>query len=113
MAEINTDLFDYAAAREAAEQGMSQAADNNASLLAFAKEKARELGRRKGRVTADDVQRALAENPGKPISIHALGNAAGSLFRNKKEWRFTGDYVPSERVSSRGRMLRVWQYIGN
>lgn len=107
------DLFDAMAAAEAAEQGMMQAADNKGTLLAFAKEKAREIGRRRGEVTADDVQRALAENPGKPISIHALGNAAGSLFKSRREWRFTGRLVKSERVSSHGRLIRVWKYIGS
>lgn len=107
------DLFDAIAAREAAEAGMEQAADNKESLLKFAKEKAREIGRRQGRVTADDVQKALAENKPRPISIHALGNAAGSLFKSRSEWKFTGDLIKSERVSSHGRLIRVWQYIGD
>jgi len=107
-------LFDAMAAAELAEQGMMVAADNKESLLKFAREKAREIGRRKGRVTADDVQRALAENPGKPISIHALGNAAGSLFKDRSLWKWDGvSVVKSERVSSHGRLIRVWQYIGN
>lgn len=103
-------LFDAIAAREAAEAGMAQAADRKASLLAFAKKKAIELGRRHTFVTADDVQAALVAEG---ISQHALGNAAGSVFRDKKLWIYTGKTVPSERVSSRGRLIRVWMYIGN
>lgn len=76
-------LFDAIAAREAAESGMQKAADNKASLLAFAKSVAERLGRAKGTVTADDVQHELkaAHN----ISEHALGNAAGSLFKDRKK----------------------------
>lgn len=103
-------LFDAAAAREAAEQGIAQAAENRASLLEFAKKKAIELGRRNQFVTADDVQAALVDNK---ISDRALGNAAGSVFKNKKLWLFTGRTVQSERVSSHGRLIRVWQYIGS
>lgn len=106
------DLFDYAAAREAGETGMAISAANKESLLEHAKGVAVEIGRRQTFVTADDVQFALATQV-PPISEEALGNAAGSLFKNKKLWRFDDRYVPCQRESSHGRMLRVWRYIGN
>lgn len=110
MSETSFPLLDAIAAREAAEQGIAQAAENKSSLLEFAKKKAIELGRNNTFVTADDVQLALVAEG---ISDRALGNAAGSVFRNKKLWRFTGRTVSSERVSSHGRLIRVWQYIGS
>ena len=110
MSEAQATIFDAIAAREAAEQGIAQAADNKKSLLEFAKKKAIELGRRNAFVTADDVQLALVANG---ISDRALGNAAGGVFKNKKLWTNTGRTVSSERVSSHGRLIRVWQYIGN
>jgi hypothetical protein len=102
-------LFDAAAARVAAEQGMARAAENKKSLLKFAREVAVELGQRTGLVTADDVQHELGQ---RGISEHALGNAAGSLFRDKTKWIWTGRLVSSERVCSHGNLLRVWQYVG-
>lgn len=108
--EISGPLFDAIAAREAAEAGMAQAADRKASLLAFAKKKAIELGRRHTFVTADDVQAALVAEG---ISQHALGNAAGSLFKDKTRWIYADRTVESQRVSSHGRQIRVWQYIGS
>ncbi|MBV9217683.1 MAG: hypothetical protein JO053_16055 [Acidobacteria bacterium] len=105
-------LFDIIEARERAQEGMEQAAERKASLLRFAQRKAEELGRRMRFVTADDVQRALVENPDRSISEHALGNAAGSLFKDKSKWRWTGETRPSERVSAHGRLIRVWEWIG-
>jgi hypothetical protein len=103
-------IFDQIKAREAAERGMQQAADNKASLLEFARGVAREIGRERGLCTADDVQRRLVSRHG--ISEHALGNAAGSLFKGK-EWHFDGkSFIKSERVASHGRYIRVWRYVG-
>lgn len=101
-------LFDAIAAREAAEKGIGRAAENKASLLKFARGLAVGLGVKNGRVTADDVQRAMVD---RGISERALGNAAGALFRGPR-WRFTGETVKSVRVHSHGRLIRVWQYTG-
>jgi hypothetical protein len=109
MSEGAFPLLDAIAAREAAEQGIAQAADNKKSLLEFAKKKAIELGREHWCVTADDVQLALVAAG---IDQHALGNAAGSVFKDKTLWRYANRVVKSERVSSHGRLIRVWQYIG-
>ncbi len=108
--EIQPNIFDEIAAREAAEKGIAKAAKRDPALLELAKQKAIELGRRHTFVTADDVQRELiAAGYGE----HDLGNAAGSLFKNKKHWVYADRTVESKRVSSHGRLIRVWQYIGN
>jgi hypothetical protein len=101
-------IFDAIAAREAAEAGMEIAAKNNRPLLIIARQLAVEIGRRKGRVTADDVQAALIDR-GYPES--SLGNAAGSVFRGG-QWRWNGETVKSERVASHGRLIRVWTFVG-
>lgn len=113
MHDSGLPLFDAAAARERAEQGIAVAGANKASLLELAKRLAVEIGRRQRFVTADDVAFALATRPERPISEEALGSAAGGLFKNRKDWWFTGRYVASQRENSHGRMLRVWEYVGN
>jgi len=106
-----TPLFDAMAAREAAQVGMAQAAGNKASLLEFAKKVACEIGRRKRFVSADDVQMELITVH--KISEHALGNAAGSIFKGN-EWKWDGSsMVKSIRVSAHGRYIKVWKYVGN
>ena len=101
-------IFDAIEARAAAERGMQQAADNKASLLEFAKGIARTLGMKRPFVTADDVQRELAETH--KISDRALGNAAGSLFKGD-DWECIGT-TTSQRVSAHGRLIRKWRYVG-
>lgn len=101
-------LFDAVASQQAKSAGMAQAADNKKSLLKLAREIAVELGRTKRDVTADDVQLALVR---RGISIRALGNAAGSIFRGK-EWTWTGRMVKSSRVHAHANLLRVWRYRG-
>jgi hypothetical protein len=102
-------IFDAIAANEAAAAGMDLAATNNRPLLEVARRLACELGRTKKFVTADDVQRLLIDR-GYPES--SLGNAAGSVFRGG-QWKWNGDTVKSTRVASHGRLIRVWEYVGN
>jgi hypothetical protein len=104
-----TTIFDAIAAHEAAEAGIDLAAENNRPLLGLARRLAAELGRRQRFVTADDVQRALVE---RNLPESSLGNAAGSVFRGAK-WKWDGVSVrKSERVASHGRLIRVWEYVG-
>lgn len=100
-------LFDAAASAQAKEAGMLQAATNKASLLEHARGRARAIARSRANreVTADDVARALEADG---ISVFALGNAAGSLFRGA-EWEWTGRWQPSERVHAHRNPLRVWR----
>lgn len=103
-------LFDGAASAEAKRAGMAQAAEHKGSLLAYARQLAREIAcsRPSREVTADDVQAALADAG---VSVHALGNAAGSLFAEGC-WQFTGRWEMSRRVHAHRNPLRVWRYTG-
>lgn len=109
MLEQST-IFDAIAANAAKERGIEIASGNKRHELRFAQSVAREIGRRQGTVTADDVIRELIEVHG--WKEGQLGNAAGGMFRGSC-WKFTGDMAACERVSSHGRMLRVWRYVGD
>jgi hypothetical protein len=98
-------LFDRAASIAAKDEGINRAADNKASLLAFARKQAIEVAREKGEITMDDVAKRLVE---KGVSVFALGNAAGSLFKGK-QWQWTGRYRKSERVHAHSNPLKVWR----
>jgi len=56
--------------------------------------------------TADDAQKWLIDHG---YSSDYLGNAAGSLFTDKDTWEFTGQWLPSQRVSNHGHKNRVWR----
>lgn len=98
-------LFDLAAGNEAKDAGMQQAAENKKSLLAHARKLAVKVAEQKGEISADDVAQALHDEG---ISVFALGNAMGSLFKGGQfEW--TGRFTKSERVHSHGNLLRIWR----
>lgn len=104
-------IFDAIAANEAADRGIARAAKHNTTVLEAAKQKAIEIGRLKGEVTADDVQAALMEAGWREED---LGNAAGAVFRNPKIWLWDDNRtVKSTRVKRHGALIRVWKYIGN
>jgi hypothetical protein len=102
-------IFDAIATNSAKERGISVASEGKQHELRFAQDVAREIGRRQGRVTADDVIRELIEVHG--WQEGQLGNAAGGIFRGSS-WTFTGETVKSQRVSSHGRLIRVWRFNG-
>jgi hypothetical protein len=101
-------LFDLFQAEIAADRGIAQAAVNKSTSLEAAKAIAVELGQRQTFVTADDVIRVYSRR----FPLEPLGNAAGGIFRDKRHWRFAERYEQCERVTSHGRMLRVWEFIG-
>lgn len=102
-------LFDLFAAELAADAGIAQSAVNKNVRLEDAKAIAVELGRERIFITADDVIRVYSRRfPREP-----LGNAAGSIFRDKRHWKFTGRTQACERVSGHGRLIRVWEFVGN
>jgi len=107
MPQTSATLFDLAESKTAKVAGMSQAEANKASLLRFARAGLVKIaqGRLDGEVTADDAQRFLFDNG---ISVHALGNAAGSLFRGK-QWEWTGRYAKSSRAHAHANELKVWR----
>tara|TARA_R110000824_G_scaffold245130_2_gene434136 strand:- start:535 stop:984 length:450 start_codon:yes stop_codon:yes gene_type:complete len=99
-----------AQAVKAKDEGMALAANNRAELLDIARAIARHLATTVHAdrcVDAEDVAYVLSQR-GYP----SLGNAAGSLFRNRKEWRFTGRWRNSTRVTSHARTIRIWEFIG-
>ena len=103
------DLFSLDAGRELKGEGMDLAAANRAEALAIARRGAFSAAVRRDDLTADadDAYRAL-ERAG---MADCLGNAAGSIFKGA-EWRWTGEFRPSERTSNHGRMIRVWRLVG-
>lgn len=108
MNETTYPLFDPILAGEAAIKGIAQAEVNKHWLLDQARDIAIELGQQKRFVTADDVVRVLSRR----YPRESLGNAAGGIFKGPA-WRWDGESVrKSERVSSHGRLLRIWEYIG-
>lgn len=107
--ETELPLFDAVASQEAKEAGMAQAADNKASLLKYARELAVNLAKAKGEISADDVQKALTT---KGISIHALGNASGSLFAGK-QWEWTGRRIKSIRRHAHANEIKTWRLKTN
>lgn len=109
-AVVTQKTFDLDLARLVGDAGRKIAALKRSELLEEARRIAREIagGREDRTVSADDVQARLLEL-GMPPG--ALGNAAGSIF-DKREWAFSGKWVPSQRVSNRGRYIRVWMLVG-
>ena len=104
------EMFDAVRADKEKEYGMAKAAKHKEDLLRYAQSIAREIAKARPshEITADDVQMVLVARGRKPDE---LGPAAGSLFRNSHQWRFTGRYVKSTRVSNHSRMLRVWKLV--
>jgi len=97
--------FDIAEGEQRKEAGLQLAAMERDELLKSAKELAVWMANAYGTVTYDDVfhQLMLAG-----LHPEMLGNAAGSVFRGK-EWRFTGRWEKSARVSNHARVNRVWE----
>lgn len=64
-----------------------------------------DVGQRQAEVTMDDV---LQELERRGVDHSNLGPAAGSVFRNRDVWLFTGQWRKSARVSNHARVNRVW-----
>jgi hypothetical protein len=88
--------------------GMDKAAVSRKHLLPLARHACVEaaLARADRTATADDAQKWLIDQS---YSSDYLGNAAGSLFTDKDTWEFTGQWLPSQRVSNHGHKNRVWR----
>lgn len=87
-------------------RGIKRAIESKPDLYHRACEIARELGRARGEITADDVMEELMR---RRLSTN-LGNAAGGLFRGAN-WEFTGRWRKSARPSNHGHQNRVWRFI--
>lgn len=89
-------------------EGMEIAAVSRKHVLHLAQHACVEAAMaRTGRTaTADDAQKWLIDQG---YSSDCLGNAAGSLFKDQGTWEFTGQWLPSQRVSNHGHKNRVWR----
>ncbi|MGA7312643.1 MAG: hypothetical protein WBX22_01610 [Silvibacterium sp.] len=75
-----------------------------ADLLDLARVYARNIARRLGEVTSDDVFAAMLRDG---LDPSGLGPAAGAIFRH--DFIFTGEWRKSARVSNHARVNRVWR----
>lgn len=98
-------LFDAAASVELRDRGIELAAIQRSGLVVLAREIAVMIAARDGVVNADDV---VAEMVKRGYGVHALGNAAGAIFRDRRfEW--TGKFVISQRPHARCNPIRQWR----
>jgi len=90
------------------EDGMGAAATSRKVVLDLARDAcvAAALAREDRTATADDAQKWLIDQG---YSSDYLGNAAGSLFRDRLTWEFTGAWAASQRASNHGHKNRVWR----
>ena len=104
---MQTDLFDLMEGERLKEDGMSAAAYSKEELLAKARAIARSAAAAHPQRTCHaDIVKQRMEEEGLPD----LGNAAGSIFRGK-EWRFTGRWIKSSRVSRHANENKLWYFI--
>ncbi len=101
-------LFDKQRSEQLMLEGMEMAADNVREPLKLARNIAAEIAMLKPdrRVNADEVGSALETRYG----IATLGPAAGALFKTK-DWRWSGQFIKSTRITNHGRLLRIWEYV--
>ncbi len=95
--------FDSQRAEKLAEEGIAKAEARRSEEVAFARDIAEGLLLAHGEITADDVQQTL-EGLGKP----RLGNAAGSVFKDKR-FVWTGKTAKSSAVARHGGLIRIWR----
>jgi hypothetical protein len=98
-------IFDLPTGIELANKGIALAADNKGELVTRGRNIALRIAATRGEVTADDVQYELAKEG---VSVKALGNAAGAIFRDRR-FKFTGRMAKSTRIHAHGNLLRVWE----
>jgi hypothetical protein len=102
--EQQTDLFDLEKGRELKEEGMAAATSTKADRLFMARQIAKRMpGARTSGITSDDVWREMTARG----IYEDLGNAAGSLFKGG-EWRWTGQYRQTTKVTNHARRVMVW-----
>ena len=100
-------LFDFEQAKKNRDVGMALAADRS-DLLGEWRRIALEVALKRAdrRISIDDVGREVQK---RGLS-NTLGNAAGSLFK-ERHWHFTGDRINSKKISSHAREIKVWKLI--
>ena len=102
-------LFDRKRGEQLKLVGMEMAADNVKEPLELARAVAKEIALLKpdNTVCADEVGAEMESRYG----LDTLGPAAGALFKTK-DWRWSGRFIKSTRITNHGRLLRVWEYVG-
>lgn len=85
--------------------GMRRAAESKQSQLSYARYLAIDLAKANSGLCHADMVAAALEAEGKP----GLGNAAGSLFAGD-QWKWTGEFVKSQRAIAHSNLLRLWKY---
>jgi hypothetical protein len=108
QAKNDAAIFDGEEGERRRSEGMDIAAVSRKHVLRLARQACVEaaLARADRTATADDAQKWLIDQG---YSSDYLGNAAGSLFRDKDTWEFTGRRVRSQRVSNHGHQNRIWR----
>ena len=102
---MNSTLFDSVEAQRLKTVGIDLAASKaeREQLLVIARLTAKEICLARGTATSDDVARVML------LGGHdyaRLGNASGAVFQSGFKW--TGQVTTSVRVSTHGRIIRVW-----
>ena len=108
LARKDAATFDAEEGTRRREAGMDAAAAARKIVLGLARDAcvAAALARTDRTATADDAQEWLV---GQGYLSDYLGNAAGSLFRDKDTWEFTGRRAASRRVSNHRHENRIWR----
>jgi len=98
-------LFDYAQSIQERDKGMANAVSGREKALAKARSIAFWIANMKGFVTADKVRQEYEYRGGDWAKD--LGNAAGSIFKEKSKWQCVS-FENSTVTTSHARALRVW-----
>lgn len=97
-------LFDVTRGAELKEEWMALAASTRADRLVLARNVARQLpGAKAEGITSDDVWKEMIARG----VYEELGGASGSLFKGG-DWKWTGKFRRSTKVSNHARMVMVW-----
>jgi len=99
-------LFDYAQSRKLRDDGIKTATSGREQALAKARSIAFWIANMKGFVTADKVREEYEYRGGDWAKD--LGNAAGSIFKEKSKWECVG-FESSTVTTSHARALRIWK----
>lgn len=98
--------FDLAQGERLKEEGLALAQTEREELIDAARFAAAHIAANKGTVTIDEVHQYLLLHGYDPS---LLGNAAGSIFRDREVFEFTGEWRKSARISNHARCNRVWR----
>jgi hypothetical protein len=97
--------FNLFAGEDLKEHGIERACWTRGMLLDQAREIAFDIARSRGEVTYDDVYVEMLKRDLHPEN---MGNAAGSVFRDRSTFSFTGRWSKSARITNHARVNRVW-----